>query len=171
MRAILKHWLAASAAGRAAPIISRSVNTSSRTRASIADLSVDPDSGPAMTASKTRRACGWSDAAHILAAALSAYAPCADKRQSNAVHAIVCFIWGSRRRVKRLRRARRSARRRSISRPREAHQGNVVKQGARTRFWASRVRTKPERRRGRTPALGRKARKRAKSRPLNLIGS
>jgi hypothetical protein len=74
-RAILKHSLAASAAGRAAEIINLSMNTNSRTRASRIARRVNPRSGLEFTASKTRRACGCSNAAHTLAAVLSA---CAD---------------------------------------------------------------------------------------------
>jgi hypothetical protein len=74
-RANLKHSLAASAAGRAAFLINLSMKTSSRTRASSNTLNGNHCSGPVVTASKTKRARGCSDAAHSFAVRLPAYAP------------------------------------------------------------------------------------------------
>jgi hypothetical protein len=92
LREIRKHSLAASAAGRALPSISRSVNTNSRTRASNTDRNASCGCGFATTASNTIRARGCNDAAHEFAAVRSACAPCAAHRLNNAIQAIVCFI-------------------------------------------------------------------------------
>jgi hypothetical protein len=91
-RAMRRHWLAASAAGRAAFIGSRSVNTNSRTRAARTDRSMTVGCGRAETALNTNLAFGSSDAAHTVTVDSTAWAPHIPTRQNKETNGIVRFI-------------------------------------------------------------------------------
>ncbi len=91
-RPIRRHSLAASAAGRAPSIVSRSMNTSSLTLASSTVLSRRFGWGAWLTALKTSFACGCRPAAHLLAATSLACAESAATRQSNMMIGSAVFM-------------------------------------------------------------------------------